>query len=178
VKNLMTDQAQRQTQLDMAREQIIFTRDNTNLVLSDISPDRWYEQPVEGVNHVAWQVGHIAMAQYGLALLRQRGRQPLDRELMPKPFMRAFAKDSTPASSAEDALAVADILDVFNRVHSQVLKELESYPLEQLGEEVEPPYVGQATRLGALLMSAHHEMLHAGQIGMMRRLLGLAPLVR
>ena len=97
---------------------------------------------------------------------------------MTKPFMRAFAKDSTPASSAEDALAVADILDVFNRVHSQVLKELESYPLEQLGEEVEPPYVGQATRLGALLMSAHHEMLHAGQIGMMRRLLGLAPLVR
>jgi hypothetical protein len=37
VKNLMTDQAQRQTQLDMAREQIIFTRDNTNLVLSEMS---------------------------------------------------------------------------------------------------------------------------------------------
>ncbi len=113
-----------------------------------------------------------------LALLRQRGRQPLDRELMPKLFMRAFAKDSTPAGSPDGAVPVAEIQDVFDRVHCQVLKELETYPLEQLGEDVEPPYVGQPTRLGALLMSAHHEMLHAGQIGMMRRLLGLAPLVR
>jgi len=174
----MTDQAHWQTRLDMVRDQIIFARENTNLILADISPDRWYEQPVEGVNHVAWQVGHIAMAQYGLALLRQRGRQPLDRELMPKLFMRAFAKDSTPAGSPDGAVPVAEIQDVFDRIHGQVLKELETYPLEQLGEDVEPPYVGQPTRLGALLMSAHHEMLHAGQIGMMRRLLGLAPLER
>ena len=93
----------------MVRDQIIFTRENTNLILADISPDRWYEQPVEGVNHVAWQVGHIAMAQYGLALLRQRGRQPLDRELMPKLFMRAFAKDSTPAGSPDGAVPVVEI---------------------------------------------------------------------
>jgi hypothetical protein len=31
------------------------------------------------------------------------------------------------------------------------------------------------TRLGALLFSSHHEMLHAGQIGVLRRLLGKAP---
>ena len=63
----MTDQAHWQTRLDMVRDQIIFARENTSLILADIAPDRWYEQPVEGVNHVAWQVGHIAMAQYGLA---------------------------------------------------------------------------------------------------------------
>jgi hypothetical protein len=38
------------------------------------------------------------------------------------------------------------------------------------------PYVeGYPNKLGALLMASHHEFLHAGQIGLLRRLLGKVP---
>lgn len=174
----MTDTHPWQLELDRVREHMLWTRKNTEMLLDDVALDRWYDQPAEGINHIAWQVGHIAMAQYGLALLRQRGRQQPDRELIPKSVLRAFAKDSTPSSAPLDDLAAAEIRSVFDRVHIQVLEELESYPLEKLAEPVEPPYAGQANRLGALWMSVHHEVLHAGQIGMLRRLLGYPPLER
>ena len=44
-------------------------------LLSHIAVDDWFRQPAEGVTHVAWQVGHLAVAQYGLALKRVRGER-------------------------------------------------------------------------------------------------------
>ena len=174
----MTDQVRPQTQLEMAASQIKAARQYTETLLADIGPESWYDQPVDGINHVAWQVGHVAMAQYGLALYRQRGRGESDRELIPREFMRMFAKDSSPSIDIEGRPDAGEIRTVFDRVHQQVLKELETYPLEELETPVDFPYVGFSNKLGALLMSAHHEMLHAGQIGMLRRLLGKPPIER
>jgi uncharacterized damage-inducible protein DinB len=44
-----------------------------------------------------------------------------------------------------------------------------------LRESVDPPWAVQATKLGCLLFCSHHEMIHAGQLGLLRRLLGLGP---
>lgn len=174
----MTNQPRQQAQLEMATSQIQAARQYTDVLLKDIDLENWYDQPAEGINHVAWQVGHLAMAQYGLALYRQRGRQEFDRELIPREFLRMFAKDSNPSIDLEMRPDPTEIRDVFDRVHQQVLKELESYPLEELETPMDLPYVGFSNKLGSLLMSAHHEMLHAGQIGMLRRLLGKPPLER
>jgi len=38
------------------------------------------------------------------------------------------------------------------------------------------PYAVHANKLGGLIFCSHHEMLHAGQIGLLRRLLGKQPL--
>ena len=43
-------------------------------------------------------------------------------------------------------------------------------------EPVEAPFAVEATRLGSLLFCSHHEMLHAGQLGLIRRLLGKQPI--
>lgn len=56
------------------------------------------------------------------------------------------------------------------------MEELAMYPVDQLNEPVDDPYAAYPTKLGCLIFCAHHEMLHAGQIGMLRRLLGLAPI--
>jgi len=62
-----------------------------------------------------------------------------------------------------------------DRVHAQVLKEASSFTPEQMRESVEMPYAVEATKLGCLLFCSHHEMLHAGQLGLLRRLLGKQP---
>jgi hypothetical protein len=46
----------------------------------------------------------------------------------------------------------------------------------ELDQTVPHPHPFATTKLLALLWCAHHEMLHAGQIGLLRRLLGYPPI--
>jgi hypothetical protein len=51
------------------------------------------------------QVGHLAMAQYGLCLFRIRGRQSEDAELMSSAFRKKYFKGTTP--DAHPSIAAA-----------------------------------------------------------------------
>ena len=163
------------TRLEIAGGQIVAARQYTESLLADIDPGDWFQQPAEVATHVAWQVGHLAMAQYGLVMFRQRGRQTEDTELMSSRFRKQFSKGSQPESVVADNCSVEEIQTVFNNVYRQAMKELEQYPVEQLDDPVDHPYAAYPTKYGALLFCAHHEMLHAGQIGLLRRLLGKSP---
>jgi hypothetical protein len=55
-------------------------------------------------------------------------------------------------------------------------KEIVTFDGDQLDETIDPPHAAFATRYGALLFAGDHEMIHAGQIGMLRRLMGKEPL--
>jgi hypothetical protein len=66
-------------------------------------------------------------------------------------------------------------MDRLNRVALLGLAELESASAEVLLEPVEMPYAVYPTKLGAILFCPLHEQIHAGQIGVLRRALGLDP---
>ena len=57
------------SRLQLAIEQIVFARSYTVGLLEQTPTGDWLRQPPGGVSHVAWQVGHIAYSEYGLALL-------------------------------------------------------------------------------------------------------------
>ena len=164
------------SRLVVARKQIEFARNYTLSLLEDIPDPEWFVQAQSPLPHVAWQVGHLAMAEYGLALFRQRGRRASDSELMSSRFRKMFSRGSTPEPDPAKNPPVAEIREVFHQVHRRVLEELEQYPADQLDDPVSEPYAAFATKLGALLFCSHHEMLHAGQIGYQRRLLNKPPL--
>ncbi len=160
------------TRLELVCKQIEFSRDYTLSLLADIDDDDWFRQPREGVTHVAWQVGHLAMAQYGLGLFRMRGRRREDATLMSGQFRKKFSKSTTPDPNPANSPSPADIRNVLGRVHQQVMIELPHYGDAELDEPVDEPYALFATKLGGLYFCAAHEMMHAGQIGLLRRLLG------
>lgn len=160
------------TRLELVCKQIEFSRAYTLSLLADIEDEHWFEQPQEGVTHVAWQVGHLAMAQYGLGLFRMRGRRSEDSALMSGPFRKKFSKSSTPNADPAANPSPAEIRDVFERVYQQVLAELPHYTDAELDEPVDQPYALFPTKLGGLYFCAAHEMMHAGQIGLLRRLMG------
>jgi hypothetical protein len=161
--------------LELAIGQIRFAREYTQSLIADLEPSDWFRQPTEGVSHLAWQVGHLAMAQYGLCLFRMRGRADVDQELMSSAFRKKFSKGTSPDPDPTRNPSPADICSVFERVYEQVMEELPTFGDSVLDEVVEMPYAAIATKLGGLLFCSHHEMLHAGQIGLLRRLLGKAP---
>jgi hypothetical protein len=161
--------------LTFALAQIQFARDYTQSLLAEIDEAEWFTMPPGCPTHVAWQVGHLAMAEYGLCLFRQRGRQEIDLELMTSGFRKLFSRGTVPAADTGQYPSADEIRATFDRIHAQVLKEAPSFTEEQLKESADMPYAVEATKLGSLLFCSHHEMLHAGQLGLLRRLLGKQP---
>ncbi|MDP6443886.1 MAG: DinB family protein [Pirellulaceae bacterium] len=161
--------------LEIAWRQIEFAREYSTALLEGIEDGEWFATPDSSPTHLAWQVGHLAMAQYGLCLFRIRGRRTEDSELMTSRFRKQFSRGSLPVADAAAHPSPDEIRGVFDRVYERVQLELPATDPSALDEPVDAPYAGYATKLGALLFCSHHEMIHAGQIGLLRRLLGREP---
>ena len=164
-----------QDELLLPLQQIRSAREYTISLIDDLNPDEWYRMPAPPISHIAWQVGHIAMAQFRLCLERLRNLQPGDWDLIPKDFLRAFAKGTVPAEDAANYPQPSEIQAVLHRVHDAVLQEIPEYQGSDLDTPLRNPHPIFKTKKEALFFSAQHEMLHAGQIGMLRRLLGKSP---
>ena len=95
---------------------------------------------------------------------------------MPRKFFKRFKTAPRPSSDPAENPPIADIQATFHRVHEAAMHELSGYTDEDLQEPLPEPTAVVATKLGSVFFCASHEMLHAGQLGLLRRLLGKAPL--
>jgi uncharacterized damage-inducible protein DinB len=148
----------------------------SNRLLDAIDPADWYRIPTAGVSHVGWQVAHVAAADYRLCLDRIRGARPEDDALISQEILTRFGKGSVPVPDASANPSVDEIRGAFDRVRNQALEELASLTDAQLDEKVLQPHPLFDTKYGAIQMASRHEMLHAGQIGLLRRQLGADPI--
>jgi hypothetical protein len=165
------------TRVQGALAQIRHVRRYTLSRLEPIPVGEWFRMPAEGVSHVAWQVGHIATSQYRLCMDRVRGHRPDDEQLIPQSFIKLFGRGSVAESDAAKYPSPAEIRATFDRVYERVMAELADYPDAELDVATPPPaHPMFNTRFGALIWCGQHEMLHVGQIGLLRRLAGTAPL--
>ena len=160
------------SKLEIALQQIKDARRYTCRLLDQVDPSDWFRQPMEGVTHVAWQVAHVAVAQYWLALNRVRGKRPGDDEIIPEFYLKRFGRESVPDPNPSRNPSAQEIRSVFDRVHEKVLSEIPTYAEAELEAPVSRPQPMYSTRIGALLFCPQHEMAHAGQIGLLRRLHG------
>jgi uncharacterized damage-inducible protein DinB len=161
------------SELKSAIDQIRIARLYTKELLKHISDDDWFRQPAEGVTHVAWQAGHLAVCEYGLGIKRIRGEKPNDSELVSAEHRKLFGKGSIPDPDATKYPSPVEIRDLFDRVHRQTIEELTATPDDVFNEPTgDPPHPMFKTKLGALHWCAQHEFIHAGQIGLLRRLPG------
>jgi len=164
------------TRLQIAIDRIKFSRDYSLLLIDRVPFSEWFQMPSPSVTHVAWQVGHLAIAEYRLALERIRGDRIEDASLISQAFLRQFGKDSIPLADAAKYPSPSDIRGVLDRVHSQSLHELAELPEREWDKPPHKPHPLFKTKIDGLFWCAHHEMLHTGQIGLLRRLLGHAPM--
>lgn len=163
--------------LAIAIRHIEFARRYSSSLLVDLSEDDWFWSPDTYTTHIAWQVGHLAMSQYGLTLFRQRGRErEVDTKLMSGKFRKLFMRGTSPVADRNAYPSPAEILDSYHKVHQRMQQEIVTFDGDPLDEPVDEPHAAFATRYGALLFAGDHEMIHSGQIGMLRRLMGKEPL--
>ncbi len=163
-------------QLELAVDQIKFARKYALGLLEDIDQADWFRRPPGCPTHVAWQVGHLAMAQYGLTMIRLRGKEPADEQLIAADFFRRFQKGTQPEDDAAAYPTPAEIRATLSRVHERSLQELEDYSDADLDVKLPEPHAVFDTKLGSVFFCSAHELIHAGQLGLLRRMLGKEPL--
>lgn len=163
------------SKLEIAIKNLEFARKYTHSLLEDFADDEWFRQPADGVTHLAWQVGHLAMAEYALTMIRIRGKEPADADFISSDFFKQFKKGSSPQTVADNYSDPSEIRLVFEQVHKHALAELAGYSDEELDVSLPEPHAVFDTKLGSVFFCSSHEMMHAGQIGLLRRLLGKNP---
>lgn len=161
--------------LTVLLDQLRLVRKFTLERLNDFHEDEWFALP-GGVTHAAWQAGHLAMAEYRLCLARLRGEGPDDEQLISAHCLQLFGKGSTPDPNPSAYPAPTEILAMLARVHEAATTECAKLSDADLDAPVLRPHPWFTTKLGALSWCAAHEMSHAGQLAMLRRLLGKKPL--
>lgn len=163
------------TRIQTAQTNIVFARTYTLRLLEHVPATDWFRMPAGGVTHVAWQVGHLAMAQFRLVMERVRGPRSDDAYLMPPDFLRRFLRDTVANPDPASYPSPEEIRAVFDRVHTRVLVDLPVVPDADLDGPVLTAHALCRTKIECLNWCSHHEMVHAGQIGLLRRLLGHPP---
>lgn len=181
--------------LPTVRKQIDFAAAYTQSLLDATPREIWFDIPsgnlsnvhdgknVEGSDaggrwpsNIAWQVGHLAVAKYGLLLFRLRGRSDEDLDLMPSRFRKRYAKGSRPSEDRDSQPSAAELNDRLAAIHDAGGRVLDSIDPAKLLEAETMPYAVYPNKLGSLLFCPLHEQIHAGQIGIIRRGLGLEPI--
>ncbi|TWU40787.1 DinB family protein [Novipirellula artificiosorum] len=155
--------------------QIRFARDYTLELLENTPREFWYTIPAGLPTHVAWQVGHLTVSQYGLLMFRMRGRDPDDLDLIPGKFRKAYGRESTPNPNPSAQSTPDELLERLAKVHQQSLQVLAGLDPAVLLQPVDMPYAAFPFKLGAILFCPIHEGIHAGQLGVLRRAHGLPP---
>jgi len=154
--------------------QIDFARRYTRELLDATPKELWFTRPQGTPAHVAWQVGHLTVSQYGLLMFRIHGRQADDLDLIPGKFRKAFGRGSDPNAESAAQMSAEELVERFELVNDRAIHGLDAIDPTVLLEPVEMPYAAYPIKLGAILFCPLHEQIHAGQIGLTRRLLGLA----
>ncbi|HSI36409.1 MAG TPA: DinB family protein [Tepidisphaeraceae bacterium] len=141
----------------------------------DLTPAELLHRVVPAGNCAAWIIGHLIMTERsGLTRLGV----PADKQpALPEGFEARFARDETAPKLAEYG-DVAGLLPLFDVHRDLLIEAVRGLPAERLDEALPKPHpmFGNVYQLVTFLGVTHLSM-HAGQITVIRRSLGRAPIV-
>ena len=162
------------TTAELLAQQFADTRDWTRLLIADLQGDDWTFQPGPGLHHALWLCGHLATSQDTLIFDRCLGRTgELDA------VFRAHFPLGVPVASAQEH-SYPSPREVLDQMESMNVRTLEAIRGMSDGLLAEPAYAKDGksrhphyeNKLGAVTHLSRHEAFHAGQIALLRRLLG------
>ena len=141
--------------------------------LSDLTDEELLLRPYTGMNHIAWQLGHLISSEN----LHMRQVAPDGMPLLPEDFAARHSRETAPRDDPAMFCSKADYLRLMDEQRAGTLRILLSLSDDQLAE----PSPESVRYLGPNVSSifageAVHWMMHAGQWAVVRRMLGKQPL--
>ncbi|MBL8878022.1 MAG: DinB family protein [Phycisphaerales bacterium] len=153
-------------------ENLKLSRQITEGYLSDLTDADLFIRPVAGMNHIAWQLGHLIAAEHGMA-----SAVGVAAPELPVGFADAHSDATSKSDDRSRFCSKAQYVDLLNRVRAAVETHLEKVPPDQFDQPAPESMRAYAATVGAVYaLLAAHELMHAGQWVAVRRALGRAPL--
>ena len=143
------------------------------ILLKDIADERIAEQPLPGVNHPAWILGHLAFSA-DLAISRLGGEKTL-----PPAWVSLFGPGSKVSNVRSDYPATDELLRAVEQGFEKARQMAQAATPEQLATPSTNPVMKAAlptAREGVAFLLTGHLGVHLGQFSAWRRMIGLPPL--
>ncbi len=160
-----------------AREAIKTSMDTPQMIamayLGDLSDEELLVRPVEGANHIAWQLGHLIASEHQLIEAVCPGTMPA----LPEGFAEKYSKETASSDDPADFHTKEELLGAHEQQRAGTIAALENLS----DEDLEKPAPEQLQRIaknvaGIFLMQPTHWTMHSGQWAVIRRKLGRPPL--
>lgn len=140
--------------------------------LKDLSDADLLVRPVEGQNHIAWQLGHLIASERQMVEMVSPGASPP----LPEGFAEAHANNEESNRSDDPArfCSKATYLELFDKQRAATKAALAATPDADLDNAPPNTFGGFLPNVGAvyLLAAGTHHLMHAGQFVSVRRKLG------
>jgi len=124
--------------------------------------------PVEGAHHAAWQLGHLLLNEHRMV----EAVRPGYGGALPPDFERVHGKERA-LNDRDGYLPVAEYRKLMTIQRERTLALLSDLPPTEFDRPAPDFMRGYAKYISSVFLSiASHELMHAGQIAVVRRLLG------
>jgi hypothetical protein len=129
-------------------------------------------RPVPGMNHIAWQLGHLITSTNEMLGMLQ---QPVPD--LPAGFKESHSKEMSTCDDAAKFAKKDVYLDLSAKMKDASLAALDAIPESKLDEASPEPMREYAPTVASVLaISGNHWLMHAGQFVAVRRKLGKTPI--
>jgi hypothetical protein len=158
------------TAKDAIKRALISTQGLLAWYVSDLSDADLLLRPVPSANHIAWQLGHLILAEQSLC--RDYLPQAKYPEL-PIGFSGQHGKDTAAMEPPKGFLTKSEYLELFNGSREATVAGLDALADEDLDKPTSGRMAQFAPTVAALLLlQANHTTMHSGQFSVVRRMLG------
>jgi len=138
------------------------------MFLADLADADLLVRPVDGANHVAWQLGHLIVTERRLSAGNLAGAT---YPALPDGFEAQYTPQT--AATTTGFATKADYLDLLGKTRAATVAAVHQLADADLDKPTQGPMAGFAPRLGDLLiLVGNHTLMHAGQFSVLRRRLG------
>ncbi len=125
-------------------------------------------RPVEGMNHIAWQIGHLIGTERHFAEMIHPGSSPT----LPADFEEGHGRKAFTIDDPSKFYSLARYRELWDAQRKATLAIIESLPDSEL-DRTDPKFPPFAPTVGAVLnLVGTHPLMHAGQFVAVRRKLG------
>ena len=141
--------------------------------IADMTDAELLVRPVPGINHTAWQLGHVIASENYMISAVAPGLMPA----LPAGFAEKHAKATSSNDNPADFCTKAEYQRVLAEQHQGALAALATQTDEMLDQPAPEEFQSYCKSVGDLFsLYGSHFTMHAGQWAVTRRVLGRPPL--
>lgn len=141
----------------------------TSMLFGDLTDADLLVRPVAGANHYAWQLGHLIGSMKQMGEMVQPGSMPA----LPDGFVEKYTKETAGNDNRDDFLTKDEYLELLSQQRDATRKLINDIDVNQFDEPGPEPMRELVPTVGDVLhLMSLHEIMHLGQLSVIRRQLG------